>query len=314
MGNLIETSTWEAGIYQWEDTDPLDGGPDGIDNVPTRQLANRTRFLYERVQPVNQGGTGITAFTAGDIVFATGAAALAKLPIGAANRVLTSSGTAPQWSTSLALTGGASFGDALSTSKSLAGAYTALTLNNTNVTTAAAVNVDLQSQSVTFARTSLVYDGSFWTLRLGTADNFNTAQVRGASFLPGSDNAIPLGNTAFRWSAVYAVNGVIQTSLPEQKEVTPAPSDADVLAALRSVEIAAFTYKDDPGFETGRKSHGRPVRQKHRQYGVMLPSLPEWARTTDDGINPMNVAALALRGCQLLDARLARIESALKLT
>ncbi|HFC8543183.1 TPA: phage tail protein [Neisseria weaveri] len=45
MANLNETATWEAGIYQWETSDPVQGGPNGIDNKPTRQLANRTLWL-----------------------------------------------------------------------------------------------------------------------------------------------------------------------------------------------------------------------------------------------------------------------------
>ncbi|MCA8198883.1 gp53-like domain-containing protein [Burkholderia vietnamiensis] len=48
MTNLAETSQWESGIYQWETSDPVVGGPDGIDNVPTRQLANRTRYLKDQ--------------------------------------------------------------------------------------------------------------------------------------------------------------------------------------------------------------------------------------------------------------------------
>jgi hypothetical protein len=45
MANLIETPTFEAGIYQFETTDPLQGGPGGVDNLPHRQLANRTQAL-----------------------------------------------------------------------------------------------------------------------------------------------------------------------------------------------------------------------------------------------------------------------------
>jgi len=45
MTNLVETEVWEAGIYQFETEDPVLGGEDGIDNVPTRQLANRTAWL-----------------------------------------------------------------------------------------------------------------------------------------------------------------------------------------------------------------------------------------------------------------------------
>lgn len=45
MANLTETSRWESGIYQFETSDPVMGGPNGIDNRPTRELANRTLWL-----------------------------------------------------------------------------------------------------------------------------------------------------------------------------------------------------------------------------------------------------------------------------
>ena len=49
MANLSEMSRWEAGIYQWETSDPVQGGPNGIDNRPTWELANRTRWLYDEL-------------------------------------------------------------------------------------------------------------------------------------------------------------------------------------------------------------------------------------------------------------------------
>lgn len=48
MANLVEASQWEAGIYQFETSDPVEGGPDGIDNVQARQLGNRTRYLKDQ--------------------------------------------------------------------------------------------------------------------------------------------------------------------------------------------------------------------------------------------------------------------------
>ncbi|MFO4746078.1 hypothetical protein V5H34_05640 [Vibrio cholerae] len=45
MANLNEEPVWEEGIYQFETTDPVEGGPEGIDNKPTRQLACRTAYL-----------------------------------------------------------------------------------------------------------------------------------------------------------------------------------------------------------------------------------------------------------------------------
>lgn len=49
MSYLAETSTWEPGVYQLETTDPVIGGPDGVSNTPAKQLANRTKYLKDRV-------------------------------------------------------------------------------------------------------------------------------------------------------------------------------------------------------------------------------------------------------------------------
>jgi hypothetical protein len=46
---------------------------------------------------VDKGGTGITSYTAGDIVYASGASSISKLPIGSNNYVLVSDGSSPVW-------------------------------------------------------------------------------------------------------------------------------------------------------------------------------------------------------------------------
>ena len=46
----------------------------------------------------SNGGTGLTSYTAGDLVYYASGTALSKLAIGASSRILTSSGSAPQWS------------------------------------------------------------------------------------------------------------------------------------------------------------------------------------------------------------------------
>jgi hypothetical protein len=47
----------------------------------------------------SSGGTGQSTYTVGDLVYATGTTALSKLGIGTNGQILTSTGTAPQWST-----------------------------------------------------------------------------------------------------------------------------------------------------------------------------------------------------------------------
>lgn len=54
----------------------------------------------------SNGGTGLSSYTAGDLPFYATGTALSKLAIGSANTILTSSGTAPQWTASLNTTQG----------------------------------------------------------------------------------------------------------------------------------------------------------------------------------------------------------------
>ncbi len=60
MTDLVESANWAPGIRQFETSDPVEGGPDGIDNVPLRQLANRTRYLKDR-QDAQTGDLGLKA-------------------------------------------------------------------------------------------------------------------------------------------------------------------------------------------------------------------------------------------------------------
>ncbi|MBK5073216.1 hypothetical protein I2492_09330 [Budviciaceae bacterium CWB-B4] len=50
MANLKEKAAWSEGIYQLEETDPVLGGPDGIDNKQAQQLADRTLYLKEKTE------------------------------------------------------------------------------------------------------------------------------------------------------------------------------------------------------------------------------------------------------------------------
>jgi hypothetical protein len=65
--------------------------------------ANNVQVIGWKTVPTTAGGTGLTSYTAGDLVYYASGTTLTKLAIGAANTVLTSSGTAPQWSTSITL-------------------------------------------------------------------------------------------------------------------------------------------------------------------------------------------------------------------
>lgn len=54
-----------------------------------------------KVTPTSAGGTGLTSYTAGDTLYYATGTTLSKLAIGASKTIMTSSGSAPQWSASL---------------------------------------------------------------------------------------------------------------------------------------------------------------------------------------------------------------------
>lgn len=49
MGVYTGANNWVPQIYQFEETDVVLGGPNGIDNVPLKNLADRTIFLYNKI-------------------------------------------------------------------------------------------------------------------------------------------------------------------------------------------------------------------------------------------------------------------------
>ena len=58
MANLTLTRQWVESIYQLETSDPVMGGPDGIDNRQAKELGARTNWLKDQVDTINQDRTG----------------------------------------------------------------------------------------------------------------------------------------------------------------------------------------------------------------------------------------------------------------
>jgi hypothetical protein len=125
----------------------------------------------------SNGGTGLASYTAGDLSYYASGTALTKLAIGTAGQILTSSGTAPQWST---LSGVAvttlSFGTTgLTPSTATSGAITvagtlATTNGGTGLTSFTSGGVVYASSSSALATGSaLTFDGS--QLGVGTASS-----------------------------------------------------------------------------------------------------------------------------------------------
>ncbi len=103
------------------------------------------------------GGTGLSSYTAGDILYYSAGTLLSKVGIGVANKYLTSSGSAPAWSTyTISLAGNLTTASTFTT----AGAF-ALTLTTTAITNATlpAGTVTLMSNPMTTAG-DIIYGGT----------------------------------------------------------------------------------------------------------------------------------------------------------
>lgn len=59
MADLPEINEWPEGIYQLETSDPVLGGPEGIDNLQAKQLANRTKWLKDQLGKIVEGVTAV---------------------------------------------------------------------------------------------------------------------------------------------------------------------------------------------------------------------------------------------------------------
>ena len=95
---------------------------------------------------IDQGGTGLSSYTAGDLPYFASGTAFSKLTVGNANTVLISTGSAPQWSTNLniaalvlsgnlTLNGGTANGVLYLNGSKVATSGSALTFDGTNFAT-----------------------------------------------------------------------------------------------------------------------------------------------------------------------------------
>jgi hypothetical protein len=60
MGVYVGENTFHAEVYQFEETDLVLGGPEGIDNLPLKHLADRTIWLREQIGLVKRFSDGLT--------------------------------------------------------------------------------------------------------------------------------------------------------------------------------------------------------------------------------------------------------------
>jgi hypothetical protein len=141
------------------------------------------------------GGTGLTSFTAGDVPYYASGSVLSKLAIGTAGQFLTSTGTAPQWSTlsGVAVTTFSAGTTGFTPSSATSGA---ITLAGTLATTNGGTGL------TSFTSGGVVYASSSSALATGSALTFDGTNlgVNGRFVIDGIVASAPANGGMFRLS------------------------------------------------------------------------------------------------------------------
>ena len=173
--------------------------------------ANAVQVIGWKTTPTTAGGTGLTSYTAGDLLYYATGTTLSKLAIGASGRWLGSSGTAPQWNapaaltktddTNVTLTLGGSASTALLNAASLTLGWTgtlATTRGGTGLSSFTANGVLYASSTSALATTStFAFDGS--NLGLGVAANASTR----FSLYRADNTVYTSGARGYPWQQIY---------------------------------------------------------------------------------------------------------------
>ena len=156
----------------------------------------------------NYGGTGVTSYTAGDLSYYASGTAFTKLTIGTAGQVLTSTGTAPQWSTlsGVAVTtfsaGTTGFTPSSATSGAVTLAGTLVVSNGgTGLTSLTTGRIPYGANTAAFGNSAnLFFDSTNTRLGVGTATPAVTAAFVGIDSIlapKGTTGERPTGVTGY---------------------------------------------------------------------------------------------------------------------
>jgi len=109
---------------------------------------------------------------------------------------------------------------------------------------------------------------SNWASPVNLAILHNTGSSFWSNLLPATDNTYSCGGSAARWTAIWAVNGAIQTSdIRDKTEIRPIENGIDFIKRLRPI-----TYKwKIGGYEIERDEDGAPIPDENgnpRQHPV----------------------------------------------
>ena len=220
---------------------------DGVIDAGTLDSLDSSYFLnpanLTSAVPVNKGGTALTTYSVGDIIFAETSSTLNQLPIGRKNNFLKSTGTQPEWGTALDLAEGLDVGSAALTSTSIGAGR----IYNSNVSSLEiggdATNIVIGSASG--ARNIFAYIESYEaTISRSVVVNFDSITATTAEVTANAEKEVVMNSTTGILAGMIVTGSA---SIPSNTTVTGVTEDAIYLSANTTGSILSgatleFTY------------------------------------------------------------------------
>lgn len=183
--------------------------------------ANAVQVIGWKTVPTTAGGTGLTSYTAGDLLYYASGTTLSKLAIGTSGQWLGSSGSAPQWNspaaltktddTNVTLTLGGSASTALLNAASLTLGWTgqlAVTRGGTGLSTVAQGDILYGSAANTLSALAKNTTATRYLSNTGTSNNPAWAQI---DLTNGVTGTLPTTNGGTGLTS-FTANGLVYAS------------------------------------------------------------------------------------------------------
>jgi hypothetical protein len=188
--------------------------------LQTKNLAFVLDSANHTTQPVSVGGTGLVSYTQGDMLFASATTTLNKLNIGVTDTVLTSTGSAPQWSTGL----------------NVARTYNTTGAALTTGSTAQATIFDTNSKAIGVG-------GAATSVAIGSSSATETFTTNVKSYSTGGSSSVIV-------TANVGLTGVISTVARNGSNVATITTTAD--HGLTNGDTVSIVCTSDSGFNTAQ--------------------------------------------------------------
>ena len=184
--------------------------------------------------PINKGGTGLSSYSKGDMIYASTSTSLNQLPIGPLNTILSSNGSVPYWSPSLSLATG------IKTS--------AAEISTTNAGAANVFNTNALTLNIGGDATSIYVGSNTSSIILSNVKNYTTNGIASTTVSASFGISIPISTAARNNSGVSTIVTSQQHGLSTGDLVTVVCTSNNTYdvknTAVTVIDTTTFTYSN----------------------------------------------------------------------